>query len=153
VVKTTEFFNVPSIESLTLTAPEPPDVLLPSSQPNSTKSTTDALTPTALVTGLGWLMGGPVGAVVAGGASILADRLDKDRSTTKPNNSAEIMAAYLDASADYLLQLNTVNVAKIRDYRSRAVGVINVEVNLDLAIDPIQQQKLANLSATLDRLI
>ncbi len=154
VVKATEFFNVPSIASLTLTAPEPPDVLLPSPHPReSTKSTTDKLTPTALVTGLGWLMGGPVGAVVAGGASILADKLDRDRSTTKPNHAAEVMAAYIDASADYLLQLNTVNIARIKDYRSRAVGVINVEINSNLAIDPIQQQKLANLSATLDRLM
>jgi Dynamin family len=150
VVKATEFFNVPSIEPLTLTAPEPPDVLLPSPHHSeSTKSTTDSLTPTALVTGLGWLMGGPVGAVVAGGASILADKLDRDRSTTKPNNAAEIMAAYIDASADYLLQLNTVNIAKIKDYRSRAVGVINFEVNIDLAIDPIQQQRLTDLSACL----
>jgi hypothetical protein len=150
VVKATEFFNIPSIEPLTLTTPEPPDVLLPSPQSSeSTKSATDALTPTALVTGLGWLMGGPVGAVVAGGASILADKLDRDRSTIKPNNAAEIMAAYIDASADYLLQLNTVNIAKIKDYRSRAVGVINVEINRDLAINPIQQQKLANLSACL----
>jgi hypothetical protein len=55
------------------------------------------------------------------------------------------MAAYIDASADYLLQLNTVNIAKIKDYRSRAVGVINVEINRNLAIDLIQHQKLANL--------
>jgi Dynamin family len=149
VVKATEFFNVPEIEPLTLTAPEPPEVLLPSNNP---KSTTDALTPTALVTGLGWLMGGPVGAVVAGGASILADKLDRDRSVTKPNHAAEIMDAYIDASEDYLLQLNTINIAKIKDYRSRAVGVINVEINSDLEIDPIQQQKLVHLSATLDRL-
>jgi hypothetical protein len=151
IVKANDFFNTPTIEPLTLVAPDPPEVLLPRSsaspEPKQT-SVTGGIAPTAIATGLGWLLGGPVGAAVLGGGSLFVDKLDLDKSKPPANtdNSAETLEAYTDAAADYLLQLNTINVEKIRDYRSRAVSAINPELESMDEIDPPQQQKLAELS-------
>ena len=157
VVKANDFFNTPAIEPLTLIAPEPPEVLLPTapSTPSLTKtSRTEGIAPTAIATGLGWILGGPVGAAVLGGGSLFVDRLDldKDKPKVQIDRSAEIFEAYIDAAADYLLQLNTINVDKIRDYRSRAISAINTELKTTSSIDLTQQQKLAELSQYLTNL-
>jgi hypothetical protein len=157
VVKYNDFFNTPAIEPLSLVAPGAPEVLLPLSSPSLVTpktSPTEGIAPTAIATGLGWLLGGPVGAAVLGGGSLFVDRLDvnKDKPQPKTDNSAEIFEAYTDAAADYLLQLNTTNIEKIRDYRSRAVAAINAEIKTTSSIDPTQQQKLAELSQCLANL-
>jgi hypothetical protein len=154
VVKANNFFSTPAIEPLILIAPESPEVLLPTTpvSPEPTKtSKIDSVTPTAIATGLGWLIGGPVGAAVLGGGSLLVDKLDvnKDKPLATVDNSAEIFEAYTDAAADYLMQLNTLNIEKIKAYRSRAIGAIAIELNLNTAIDPTQQQKLTRLSQCL----
>jgi hypothetical protein len=157
VVKANDFFNTPAIEPLTLAAPASPEVLLPVSSPSPSPpktSKTEGIAPTAIATGLGWLLGGPVGAAVLGGGSLFVDRLDldKDKPPAKTDNSVEIFEAYTDAAADYLLQLNTTNIEKIRDYRSRAISAINIEIKISSSIDPTQQQKLAELSQCLANL-
>jgi hypothetical protein len=158
VIKANNFFNTPTIEPLTLIAPEPPEVLLPttSASPEPPKtSKSGSVTPTAIATGLGWILGGPVGAAVLGGGSLLVDKLDsnKDKPKVPIDNSAEIFEAYTDAAADYLMQLNTVNIENIRAYRSRANSTIAIELKANNSIDLTQQQKLALLSQCLTDLV
>ncbi len=158
VVKAQNFFDTPEIEQLTLIVPTPPEVLLPATpvDPVPKKiSTTEGIAPTAIATGLGWLLGGPVGAAVLGGGSLFVDRLDPDKSQppVKVDNSAEIFEAYSDAAADYLLQLNTINIDKIRDYRSRATRAIDAEIKIASSLDPTLQQKSVELSQCLANLV
>jgi GTPase SAR1 family protein len=158
VTKAESFFNTPSVEPLKIILPDPPEVLLPESptQPPpkpDTPSSLDGLTP-ALATGLGWVLGGPLGAVVAGSASTIASKLVGDRPLDanpppKVDNSAEVLEAYTDASADYLFRLNTETMATIRAYRDRAQVVINPELKIDRQIDPQQQEKLIELERCL----
>ena len=158
--KAESFFNTPSVEPLKLILPAPPEVLLPASPtqpppPTTTASTLDSLTPTALATGLGWLLAGPLGAVVAGSATTIANKLSSDRSsgnTSNSNNidsSAEMLEAYTDAAADYLFRLNTETIEMIRVYRDRAAMVINPEIKIDRQTNPQQQQKLIDLGSCL----
>ena len=152
VVKANDFFNTPAIEPLALVLPEPPEVFLPSAPPSpesSRTSVTEGIAPTAVATGLGWLLGGPLGAAVVGGASLIINGLDRDKPIAKTPDYAEIIAEYLDAAADYLFRLNITNTAKIRDYRSRAASIMNTEIVSMYSIDPSQQQKLAKLSQCL----
>lgn len=153
-VKANNFFNTPAIEPLALIPPAPPEVLFSTApvSPEPTKtSTIDGIAPTAIATGLGWLLGGPVGAAVLGGGSLFVDRLDskKDKSKAPIDNSAEMFEAYTDAAADYLIQLNTLNIEEIRAYRSRATTAIAAELKTNNSIDPTQQQKLVALSQCL----
>ncbi len=159
VNQATDFFGLATVEPLVLSLPEPPEVLLssapPSPEPPKT-SNSDGITPTAIATGLGWLMGGPVGAVVVGGASVLVNQLDplgrQDRKTTKNNDVAETWAAYQDAAADYLFRLNTGNATVLSDYRSRAITVINAEITSEHSIETDRQQRLLELSTCLTNL-
>jgi GTPase SAR1 family protein len=158
--KAESFFNTSPVEPLKIVLPAPPEVLLPESptqpaqKPTATSSTLDNLGPTALATGLGWVLGGPLGAVVVGGASTLANKLVGDRPletnpTRNIDNSAEVLEAYTDAAADYLCRLNTEIMETIKSYRDRATAVINPEIKIDRQIDPRQQQNLRNLESCL----
>jgi ribosome biogenesis GTPase A len=151
--KAESFFNTPSVAPLQIVLPDPPEILLSEqSLPSTPKqtSTLDSLTPTALATGLGWVLGGPLGAVVAGGATTIANKLSGDRplentSNSNSNYDAEIAEAYLDAAADYLFRLNTETMETIKAYRDRAMVAIDPEIKIDRKIDPQQQQKLLDL--------
>jgi GTPase SAR1 family protein len=159
LAKAESFFNTEPVAPLKIILPDPPEVLLPESpipppKPTTTASTLDSLTPTALATGLGWVLGGPLGAVVVGGASTIANKLAGDRPSTNNNsndvsNSVEILEAYTDAAADYLFRLNTETIEIIKAYRDRATGAIDPELKIDRQIDPQQQQKLTALEQCL----
>jgi ribosome biogenesis GTPase A len=160
VTKAESFFNTPSIEPLKIILPDPPEVLLPESptpappKSDAPSSSLDGLTPAALATGLGWVLGGPLGAVVAGGASTIASKLVGDRPldsnpSAKVDNSAEVLEAYTDAAADYLFRLNTETMATIKAYRDRAHVTINPEMKIDRQINLQQQAKLTELEQSL----
>ncbi|WP_309739952.1 dynamin family protein [Chamaesiphon sp. OTE_20_metabat_361] len=163
--KAESFFNTSPVAPLKIILPEPPEVLLPESpaqpppKPATTASTLDSLTPTALATGLGWILAGPLGAVVAGGASTIANKRSGDRSSDNISNSknldnsAEVLEAYTDAAADYLFRLNTETIETIRSYRDRAAAAINPEIKIDRQIDPQQQQKLLDLERCLANIL
>ena len=155
--KASSFFSNPSVEPLEIDLPAAPEVLLPE-QPNQqpperTSSTLEGLTSRLIATGLGWVCGGPLGAVVAGSATTIASKLSGDRSPEPSNsnldNSAEILEAYTDAAADYLFRLNTETMELIKAYRVRAIGAINPELKIDRQIDPQQHIKLADLEQCL----
>jgi Dynamin family len=159
IAKAESFFKISPVEPLKMVLPDPPEVLLPESptpppQNDSPSLSLDNLTPTALATGLGWVLGGPLGAVVAGGASTIANKLAGDRPfdrtpPAKVDNSAEVLEAYTDAAADYLVRLNTEIMATIKAYRDRAHLAINPELKIDRQIDPQQQEKLIELERCL----
>jgi hypothetical protein len=161
VAKAESFFNTPSVEPLKIILPDPPEVLLPESptqpppKPDIPSPSLDGLTPAALATGLGWVLGGALGAVVAGSASTIASKLVGDRPLDnnspppKVDNSAEVIEAYTDAAADYLFRLNTETIATIRAYRDRAISAINPEIKIDHQIDPQQQEKLIQIERCL----
>lgn len=157
--KASSFFSVPNVALLAIALPAPPEVLLPEQPtqqpPEHRSSTLEGFTPAAIATGLGWVLGGPLGAVVAGSATTIASKLSGDRApdnTSKNNhldNSAQILEAYTDAAADYLFRLNTETMELIKAYRVRAIGVINPGLKIDQQIDPQQQAKLADLEQCL----
>jgi hypothetical protein len=108
---------------------------------------------------LGWLLGGPVGAVVAVGASAIVNRLDKDLlapvetpSPTKASDDSEIWAAHQDAAADYLFRLNTLNADAVKDYRSRSAIIFQTEIVSEYQVSLVQQQQIAELSQCLNDL-
>ncbi|WP_310487545.1 dynamin family protein [Chamaesiphon sp. VAR_69_metabat_338] len=159
VNKAENFFNTSPVEPLKIVLPDPPELLLPESptpppKADSPSLSLDNLTPAALAAGLGWVLGGPIGAAVVGGASTIANKLASDRPSDsnpppKVDNSAEVLEAYTDAAADYLFRLNTELMATIKVYRDRAHLAINPELKIDRQIDTQQQAKLIELERCL----
>lgn len=146
LLKLSDFFaDIPSTTPLELTCPEPPEVELVKAN-NTTSSTLDQMTPTALATGLGWMFGGPIGAAVVGGASILVNKVGGSEKSAPAN--AEL-PAYVEATEDYLCRLNLETMANIQEYRSRANLAIYCPTSAEQSIESPQSQKLVALQTCL----
>jgi GTPase SAR1 family protein len=150
LLKLSDFFDdVPVTAPLDLTCPEPPEVELV--KPKTTSSTLDQMTPTAVATGLGWMFGGPIGAAVVGGASILVNKVGTGDKSAPAKANAELNA-YVEATEDYLCRLNLESIANIQDYRSRANLSIYGPTSIAHPAESPQSQKLASLQAHLTNL-
>jgi GTPase SAR1 family protein len=147
LLKLSDFFDdIPSATPLELTCPEPPEVELV--KVNNTASTLDQMTPTALATGLGWMFGGPIGAAVIGGASILVNKVGGSEKSA-PAKANSDLSAYVEATEDYLCRLNLETMANIQDYRSRANLSIYCCTSAEQSIESPQSQKLVALRTCL----
>jgi hypothetical protein len=109
----------------------------------------------AIATGLGWLLGGPVGAAVVGGASYI---LNKTTGYEKQPESAE---AYLNqvteicnhAAKNYLTQFSTETFSMLQHYQEIGEKIINFEDSkepLNMNIQEHQLQLANNLVENLE---
>jgi GTPase SAR1 family protein len=155
ITKLAQFFEIPPVAPVVFSLPESPEIAEPASS-NNVKNTRDALdqvTPTALATGLGWVLAGPIGAAVVGGASILANKVGLNDIATSTDSYAKAMLdAQIEAAEDYLCRLNLETKATIQAYRSQTVGIFDISVASSASIDPIAEQKLAALQRCLANL-
>jgi GTPase SAR1 family protein len=142
LLKLSDFFaDIPAIAPLDLTCPEPPEVELVKV---NAAAVLDQMTPTALATGLGWVLGGPIGAAVVGGASILVNKVGGiDKSAPAKVNSE--LSDYVEATEDYLCRLNLETIANIQEYRSRANLAIYCPTTAARSTESPQSNKLAAL--------
>jgi GTPase SAR1 family protein len=148
LLKLSDFFeDIPSTTPLELTCPEPPEVEIVKAS-NTTSSTLDQMTPTALATGLGWMFGGPIGAAVVGGASILVNKVGGSEKSA-PAKANSDLSAYVEATEDYLCRLNLETMANIQEYRSRANLSIYCPTSAEQSIESPQSQKLVAIQTCL----
>ncbi|MBD1884775.1 dynamin family protein [Microcoleus vaginatus] len=127
VNKACEFFEKEQPIALLISFPPSPQVSLPEPPPPpAQKSIEGEVAPVAIATGLGWLLGGPVGAAVVGGASYI---LNKRTGNEKPPESSE---AYLnqvteicsEAAKNYLARFSTDTFSMLQHYKEIAGKVI-----------------------------
>ncbi|MEG3844032.1 dynamin family protein [Microcoleus sp. herbarium14] len=127
VNKACEFFDKEQPIALLISFPPSPQIVLPEPPPPpAQKSIEGEVTPVAIATGLGWLLGGPVGAAVVGGASYI---LNKRTGSEKPPESS---AAYLnqvtqicsEAAKNYLARFSTDTFSMLQHYKEIAEKVI-----------------------------
>jgi GTPase SAR1 family protein len=130
--KACEFFGKSKPIELLITFPPVPQITLPpppTPVQKSPKSSDSDVAPVAVATGLGWLLGGPVGAAVVGGASYI---LNKKTGSEKPFASSE---AYLnevqqicnEAAKKYLTSFSTDTFSMLQHYKEIAEKVINFQ--------------------------
>ncbi|MDI9637104.1 dynamin family protein [Geitlerinema splendidum] len=118
-----EFFQQQHPGALKFPYPSPPQVTLPKPPQTATSKSDSDLMPVALSTGIGWILGGPVGAAVVGGASYLIGRTPSPKSANSPSES-QILQAYQEAAEDYLTHLNIEWLASLRDYQQKLETII-----------------------------
>ncbi len=125
--KACEFFDKEQPIALLISFPPSPQIVLPEPPPAPAQRSIDSeVTPVAIATGLGWLLGGPVGAAVVGGASYI---LNKRTGSEKPPESS---AAYLnqvtqicsEAAKNYLARFSTDTFSMLQHYKEIAEKVI-----------------------------
>ncbi|MEB3357808.1 MAG: dynamin family protein [Synechococcales bacterium] len=128
VYKACEFFNCPRPVDLWLAFPPEPTVPIP--DPTSTTGQGANLpnpgdaAPVAIATGLGWVLGGPLGAAVFGGTSYLLNQLDNPRSNPVPPSSETLERLYEVAARDYLSQFSAAGFKALENYVIAANPVI-----------------------------
>ncbi|MEG3851284.1 dynamin family protein [Microcoleus sp. herbarium19] len=162
VNKACEFFDKEQPIALSISFPPSPQIVLPQPPPPpAQKSIEGEVTPVAIATGLGWLLGGPVGAAVVGGASYI---LNKRTGSEKPPESS---AAYLnqvkeicsEAAKNYLARFSTDTFSMLQHYKKIAEKVICFQDSKEPLNMNVQQYQLqlvnnlvANLEAELERI-
>lgn len=155
VNKACEFFDKEQPIALLISFPPSPQVSLPEPPPPPAQKSIDSeVTPVAIATGLGWLLGGPVGAAVVGGASYI---LNKRTGYEKPPESPE---AYLnqvteicsEAAKNYLARFSTDTFSMLQHYKEIAGKVIWFQDSKEPLQTNIQQYQIQLLNNLLENI-
>jgi len=133
VAKACTFFegNIPS--DLRLIFPAEPTVQVQSNSSSRQMPRPSGLGSSAASAGVGWMLGGPIGAVMVGGTNLLLNSLSdvlsagrrSNYSTTSRPTALEIDAQYAQAVRRYFQQMSSVGMGAIADYEYRALEIIN----------------------------
>jgi len=152
-----EFFECSQPVDLWISFPEQPQVFLPEQpqQPTGSKQSNDVV-PVALTSGLGWILGGPMGAAVVGGATYLLNQMTQTTEPEQPAVSAyyfeQLKDAYADAASDYLTRFSTQAFSTLRQYEEIVEKIINYQVTEKPSQLTIQHHQLQLLETLFDNL-
>ncbi|MEG4530256.1 dynamin family protein [Microcoleus sp. D2_18a_D3] len=155
VNKACEFFEKEQPIALLISFPPSPQVSLPEPPPPPAQKSNDReVAPVAIATGLGWLLGGPVGAAVVGGASYI---LNKRTGYEKPPESSE---AYLnqvreicsEAAKNYLARFSTDTFSMLQHYKEIAGKVISFQDSKEPLQTNIQQYQIQLINNLLENI-
>jgi Dynamin family len=151
VYRSCDFFKLPRPIELSSDFPKAPIVQLSDATSTSASDTVlsnkDEISPVAIATGLGWLVGGPVGAAVLGGASYLLNQIPGSRESSSATGSSlaqEWETACQLAAQTYLQEFQQRAIAALDDYETRVRNVI--QYPLDGTASPIDSPQQHHLN-------
>jgi D-ribose pyranose/furanose isomerase RbsD len=151
-----EFFGGERSEQLQVQFPPEPSVMMPqpaeSGPASGGSQSKSSVTPTAIATGLGWMLGGPVGGAILGGASYLLNKtLESDSGVPSPPADESSQYFYMDAARTYLVHFSQLNLAALQTYRTVADRIIQYNPEEPVS-QPAQYHQVQLLQSTLTRL-
>lgn len=119
-----EFFQEERPEDLLIPLPSEPQINLPP-KPNNSNDLSETGT-VAVGSGIGWLLGGPVGAAVLGSISYLLNKniQDADDKSAKESYHQQVAQICINATEDYFTQLSHQGLAILAEYEAKAKKVI-----------------------------
>lgn len=125
VLQASEIFDVPQSENLLLPFPSPPVVSLPNKATENPDIENTA--PVAVATGLGWVLGGPVGAAVVGGASYLLNRNLRQEKQESADESYRQQVAQLHTEAiqNYFQEFSDRALTILQQYEQKVAPIIH----------------------------
>ncbi len=150
-----DFFEQPQpSQLLVITFPEPPLVAVTEPPPPAPRRKPDDA-PVAVATGIGWVLGGPVGAAVLGGTSYIlnkAMKADGGANTNAPNPQIP-MPACQEAAHHYLTHFSTLNLLALQRYEQAVrPALLEVEIRSEAPATTPQHYQLSLIRSTLDNL-
>lgn len=154
-----DFFDQERPNQLLVSFPPDPQVgqAAPATVPEAPKKKGD-LPPEAIAGGaLGWMLGGPVGAVIAGGASYLLNKTlgsngEASAQSVSATDSAVSEYTYLETAREYLIHFSSLNLAALQRYRALGDRMIQYNPAQDKTSASTQHYQLQLLRSTLERL-
>jgi replication fork clamp-binding protein CrfC len=143
------FFKSERPEDLKVPFPNIPELTLPTKPTNMNSGDVTDPSSIAVGGGIGWLLGGPVGAAVVGSISyILSKNLQKqDGQSAKESYHQQVAKICIDAAEKYLSSFSSQGLSILAAYQEKAVKVIYFEATKEpLAITQKREdlQKLEN---------
>ena len=115
-----DFFAQQQPENLSIPFPAHPELEIPP-PPNSNSGDAGAY---AAAGGLGWLLGGPIGAAVGGGIAYLLDKGLQEGGDTAESYTNQIARNCIDAVDEYFLKLSKEGLSILDEYQRKAEKVI-----------------------------
>lgn len=155
VKKACDFFeqNYPGDFSISL--PETPEISIdtPPTIPKNKSGDRD-IASVAIPTGIGWVLGGPVGAALLGGASYLLNKntTDPDEQNRGEYDAELIGQIYANAAEEYLTRFSEDAVWAIREYEAKVEKVINFPISETKSENSIAHYQLQLLNNLLENL-
>ena len=155
VNKACEFFDREQPIALLTSFPPSPQIALPEPPTAAAKKSIEGeVTPVAIATGLGWLLGGPMGAAVVGGASYI---LKKRTGYEKPPESSEAYLSQVteicnEAAKNYLIGFSIDTFLMLQHYKEIAAKVICFQDSQEPLKVNIQQHQLQLLNTLAENL-
>jgi GTPase SAR1 family protein len=159
VKKGCEFLEKTEPQPLSISFPEAPQIII-SQEPNPEVNMTSSeanIASVAIPTGLGWVLGGPVGAVVLGGASYILNKTQKKSQSSDQSvasSPTSLHPVYTEAAAQYLTCFSEQAFVAINQYEKLAEEVMNLhplEISLETSSSYYQLQLLNTLLANLNQ--
>ncbi|MTJ06675.1 dynamin family protein [Anabaena sp. UHCC 0204] len=147
------FFKSERPEDLKIPFPHPPQLTLPEKQNNSN----DLTEPGSLAVGggIGWLLGGPVGAAVVGSISyILNKNLQKqDEQSAKDSYNQQVAKICIAAAEKYLSSFSSQGLSILAEYEKKSGKVIYFEVSQEPVEITQQRENLQKLQNQFNQLL
>lgn len=151
--KACEFFDTKHPGALAISFPAAPQISLPPPPTTTTKTSSNDITPVAIATGFGWLLGGPVGAAVVGGVSyILNQNSEQEKPESTDDYQQQINQIYTTAAKDYLTYFSENAFLTLYQYEKLAIQSIEFQKEqlLEINNQGYQIQLIDNLLESLN---
>ncbi|WP_016953123.1 dynamin family protein [Anabaena sp. PCC 7108] len=149
------FFKSERPEDLQIPFPHAPELTLPVKP--TTINSSDVTDPSSIAVGggIGWLLGGPVGAAVVGSISyILNKNLQKqDEQSVKDSYNQQVAKICIAAAENYLSRFSSQGLSILAEYEQKAAKVICVEVSKEPVEITQQRQDLQRLQNQFNQLL
>ncbi|MDF5707788.1 MAG: dynamin family protein [Nostoc sp. S4] len=148
-----DFFQAERPEDLFIPFPSEPQITLPPKPTNIN----DLSEPGSIAVGggIGWLLGGPVGAAVVGSISYLLNKNIQEQEEKSANESYHQQVAKLciAATEDYLSRFSSQGLAILAAYEQKAEKVIYLEVSQEPLEITNKREELEHLQNTFNDLL
>jgi len=156
VKKGCEFFEKELPQKLLISFPDAPIISLPEPPPDHKKSKDMNIASVAIPTGIGWALGGPVGAAVLGGASYIWNKAtgnSQELENNTINYQEQVLQAYQAAAKNYLTRFSNDAFLVINQYEEKIEKIISFKADkfLETTKQNYQLQLLTNLFNSLEQ--
>jgi signal recognition particle receptor subunit beta len=130
VYKACDFFNAPRPADPWFPFPPVPEVVGPTQTSTTPDASSDHLSSTAFATGMGWLLGGPIGAAVLGGASYVFNQATGEPAlSTTPSSLDDLEQADAIAVREYLSRFRMAALSALVHYEAEVGNILNAAIS------------------------